>query len=88
LAATLRPTRPIKGRFFHKFVANADHGGDIPRLTRIFFDLAPQVLHVTVDRPLIPFKRFTLNRVQKLHAREDPTGHRRESSENYKFGTG
>src|ERR1700676_2303552 len=92
LAARLRSTRPIRGpisgNLFHKFVPHADHRLNVPGTARIGLDLSPQVLYVAINRTLVPFEGLSLNRVQKLHAREDTAGLLRQGGENLKLGPG
>ena len=53
-------------------ISHAEDGLDVARGARIGLELAPDVLHVRVDRPLVRLERHAVDRVEQLGAREDP----------------
>src|SRR5262245_10333235 len=71
LAVRLRPTHCISAILVHKFVPYPEHGLDVPRTARVRLQLSAQILHVAVDRSLVPFERFSLDRIQQLQATKD-----------------
>src|SRR6185437_6111603 len=63
-------------------VAAAKHGHDDAGVPRVVLDLAAQVLHVRVDRPLVAFELVSPHLVDQLEAGVDPPGDRGERAEN------
>src|SRR3970282_2067692 len=55
-------------------VADAVDGEQVARLPRVGLELAPDVLHVRVDGPLVGFERDAVHRVEELAAREHTPG--------------
>src|SRR6185437_7754554 len=69
-------------------VAAAEHGHDDDRVRRVLLDLAAEVLHVRVDRPLVALELVPAHPVDQLEAGVDAPGHGRERAEYPPLGGG
>src|SRR5215469_6750343 len=67
-------------------VAPAEYGLDDLRVTGILLDLAAQVLHVRVDRPLVALELIPANPVDQLETRVHPARHRGQGDQDSPFG--
>src|ERR1700722_1310925 len=67
-------------------VAAAEHGHDHPRVSRIVLDLAPEVLHMRVDRALVAFELVAPHLVDQLKPGVDPSGHGRQGDQDAPLG--
>ena len=57
-----------------ELVADAVHREDQLRALGIGFDLAPKILDVRIDRPLVGLELDSVDGVEQLRAGVDPTG--------------
>lgn len=71
-----------------ELVADAVHGQEVPRTSRIRFELAPDVLDVGVDRAIERVDLDAADGVEQLRAREHPARLAGERREQLEFGPG
>src|SRR5258708_33080266 len=80
------PSHSSSAGWICESVADAENRQNKTRRTRVRLDLSPDVLDVSIDRPLVRLECDPMHRIQQLRPREYPARLPRHGSQRLKIG--